>query len=162
MQNKTWLWLGVLLILFGVYHSVIIPLKDGTNIGPQKQPLNIKEPSEEMKNSVQTIINILKNGSNDRSIDGYKLAELYQDMSILIKSDNEILQTTESIRQANVLSAKMLQIDMQGKYPGLSDECDKLLKTYVSEDAVSLNDNLRAKSSEAFSALAWAFLEGSK
>jgi hypothetical protein len=162
MKNSKWLWLGIGLILFSVYTGGGMFIQPNNDLKYPKQTLEIKEPSEQLKSSVQPIIKCFKDGSNERSIDGYKLAELYRDMSILIISDNDILQTTEAIRQANILSAKILQIDIKGKYPGLADECDNLFKTYVSADAVSLDDNLRAKSSETFAALAWACLEGSK
>lgn len=163
MKNSKWLFVGIGLglIVFSLYGSgkISIPYKPST---PVQNTLIISEPSEQLQESVQPIIKCFFDGSDDRFRDGYRLAELYRDMSILIMSDNEILQTTEDIRQANILSAKMLKIDMQGKYPGLASECDQLFKAYVSEDAVSLDDTLRAKSSEAFSALAWACLEGSK
>ena len=51
---------------------------------------------------------------------------------------------------------------MKGKYPGLSEACDILLKKTVSENSVPLDNVLRSKAVQAFQALAWGCLEGAK
>ena len=60
------------------------------------------------------------------------------------------------------ICAKLLNINLKGKYDGLADATNNLFREYVSSNAVALDDELRKKSTEAFNALAWGFLEGSK
>lgn len=160
MKNKL-LIIGILFIGIGVYYSgnSYFPIFPNNKIS---ESLSIKKPNDELLKLIQPVIESLKNGNSDRKEDGLRLARLYKDMSLLITVDNSILKTTESIREANVLSAKILQIDMKGKYEGLADAANTLFKKYVSPNSVMLDDELRQKSSEAFLALAWGFLEGSK
>jgi hypothetical protein len=161
MNKNSWLILGIALICFSLYSSNTIRIPSfPTN--PVKETINIPEPNTELKELSEPIIRALREGSSDRKTDGYRLACLYKDMALLISVDKDILKTTEAIRQANVLSAKMLNIDLKGKYDGLADATNNLFKKYVSENSVVLDDELRRKSTEAFNALSWAFLEGSK
>ena len=160
MSKSSWLVVGIALICFSLYsnNSIRVPTFP---LSPVQETLNIPEPNDELKGLVEPVVEALQNGSSDRSTDGYRLATLYKDMAILISVDKDILKSTESIRQANILSAQLLQIDLKGKYDGLAAAANNLFRSYVSEDSVPLDDELRKKSTEAFNALAWGFLEGS-
>jgi len=161
MSKNSWLVVGVALICFSLYssNSIKVPSFPFT---PISDTLVIPEPNEELKKLAEPIIEALQKGSSDRTTDGYKLAELYKDMAILISADKDVIKTTEAIRQANILAAKLLNINFKGKYDGLADATNNLFREYVSSNAVALDDELRKKSTEAFNALAWSFLEGSK
>ena len=56
----------------------------------------------------------------------------------------------------------MLKLDIEGKYDGLAEAAGDLVASSIGKDEVVLDDDLRAKSVEAFNALSWAFYEGSK
>lgn len=162
-KNNVLLFLGIGLVLYGLISSNKLNFSNIVPISPNNnQTIVIEKPNEELQQLVKPVIQSLQDGSSDRSIDGVRLAQLYRDMAILIAVDSEVLQTTDEIREANVLSAKILGIDLKGKYEGLADASNNLFKKYVSEDSVALDNELRKKSSEAFSALAWGFLQGSK
>ena len=161
MSKNSWLVVGVALICFSLYSSDSIKVPSFP-FTPVSDTLVIPEPNEELKKLAEPIIEALKNGSSDRATDGYRLASLYKDMAILISVDKDVIKTTEAIRQANILSAKLLNINLKGKYDGLADATNNLFREYVSSNAVALDDELRKKSTEAFNALAWGFLEGSK
>ena len=161
MKLNKLLILGIALIGFSLYNSGSFSLPSFVN-SQVCDTLTIDRPNDELVQLAEPVTEALRNGSEDREQDGVRLARLYRDMSLLISVDVDILKTTEAIRQANVLSAKILKIDLRGKYEGLSEAADNLFKNYVSSDAVTLDDELRQKSSDAFSALAWGCLEGSK
>jgi len=161
MKLNKLLILGIALIGFSLYSNGSVSLPNFVNT-QVCDSLVIEKPNDELLSLVEPVTDALKNGSEDRKQDGVRLAKLYRDMSLLISVDEDILKTTEAIRQANVLSAKILKIDLRGKYEGLSEAADNLFKNYVSSDAVTLDAELRQKSSDAFLALAWGFLEGSK
>jgi hypothetical protein len=163
MSNKVLLVFGVVLIVFGLsqYTSVDIPSPDNpVNV---VETLEIDPPSDEnLKELAQSVAESLKDGDDDRTKDGLRLASLYNDMSILIALDDNIIKNTNDIAQANVLSAKFLKINLKGKYPGLAESADTLFKTYVSENAVPLDSDMRTKAVDAFQALAWGCLQGAK
>lgn len=164
MNNKVLIVIALVLILLGLsrHSSVNFPV---VNPSPETatETLKIEAPQdEELKGLAEGVRDSLKNGDSDRSKDGMRLASLYNDMSILISIDDDIIKNTGAIAEANVLSAKLLQIDLKGKYPGLSEAAEKLFKTYVSDKAVALDDTLRDKAVKAFQALAWGCLEGAK
>lgn len=102
--------------------------------------------------------------SNDRKVDGKKLAKLYLDIATLISLDgeNEVIKNTEEIRQANRLSGLMLQLDIKDKYDNLAEANQALIVHAIGDDSVPLTKDLRAKAVEGFQALAWACYEGSK
>jgi hypothetical protein len=120
--------------------------------------------SKKLKEKCQLVIDVLQNGSGDRKQDGKRLSELYSDLAVLIKLDgeNEVVKTTEEIRQANSLAGVMLQMNIKDKYKGLSDATQTVLLSELGDDIVPLDEELRGKAVKAFMALSWACLEGSK
>ena len=164
MKNKPLLIVAFSLIVLGLYRSDLISMPLMPNSHVACAQVEVDAPvSEDLKSMAETVAQCLQDGSSDRSIDGNKLARLYHDMSILIELDSDsVINSTAAIRQANVLAAKLLQIDLKGKYPGLSEACDNLVKENVSENSVPLNPTLRSKAVNAFRALAWGCLKGAK
>lgn len=163
MKNKTLLIIASVLIVLGLYRSDMISIPLLPNSPAACCNADITEPeSEELKVLASAVTATLKNGSADRVVDGYRLASLYSDMAILIALDDNVIQNTTAIKEANVLAAKLLKIDLKGKYPGLAEACDILVKKTVTTDAVNLDVELRQKAVIAFKALAWGCAEGAK
>lgn len=164
MKNKYLLIFGIVLITIGLSKSTGISLPILPQPGPVCNIVSVEEPSDvTLKQLADTVVECWRNGSDDRTEDAKRLASLYHDMSILIALDDDpVIKTTDAIRDANVLAAKLLKINLKNKYEGLASAMTKLLEQHVTDQSVSLDDSLRKKASEAFDALAWACLEGSK
>lgn len=126
--------------------------------------INLEKPSEDLLDECELVIKSLKDGPSSRTNDGKSLASLYVDLAKLIalEEDKEIIKTTEEIRQANSLSGTMLDLDIDGVYPQLAENCNNLIVSAIGEDNVSLDKELRKKAVEGFNALAWACNEGAK
>lgn len=164
MNNKVLLVVGLILIVLGLsrYSSVNFPVVNPNPV-TVVETLKVDPPQDkELKTLAENVRDCLKNGDSDRSKDGVRLASMYNDMSILISIDEDIIKNTSAITQANVMTARLLKINLKGKYPGLAEACDTLLMNHVSDKSVVLDENLRQKSVEAFQALAWGCLEGAK
>lgn len=164
MNKKLLLTIGCILICFGIF-------KPNLSSKPIITPDNtdtivvITPPADEtLKESCQKVIEILRNGGESRAKDGKKLASLYMDLSTLISLDgeNEIIKTTEEIRQANRISGLMLDMNIRGKYPDLASAANNVIVTSIGDDVVILDQSLRSKAAESFRALAWACNEGTK
>lgn len=165
MNNKPLLILALVLIVIGLsrHSSISFPVVKPSPVAVPTETLKIDAPQdEELKTLAEVVRDALKGGDSDRSTDGVRLANLYRDMSILIELDEDIIKSTGAITEANVMSAKLLKIDLRGKYPGLAEACDKLLMTHISDKSVVMDSKLREKAVEAFQALAWGCLEGAK
>jgi len=165
MNNKPLLILALVLIVIGLsrYSSINFPVVKPSPVTVPTETLKIDAPQdEELKALAENVRDALKSGDDDRSEDGVRLASLYQDMSILIGLDEDVIKSTGAIAEANSMSARLLKIDLRGKYPGLSEACNKLLMTHISDKSVVIDSTLREKAVEAFQALAWGCLEGAK
>lgn len=164
--NKILLAIGVLLVCFGLFRSNTVnnpsPIKPVAvdNIVVVTPPLD-----KELKNLCEKVTVIfLTTGSSDSKQDAKRLSNLYMDLATLIELDgsNEVVKTTEEIRQANSLSGTMLQLNIKGSYTGLSEATSKVISSQVGDDIIPLTPDLRNKAANAFRGLAWACNEGSK
>ena len=160
MNNKTVLIVvAVFLLLIGIFKPNL------DTFFPDSKPvptINVVEPTDpELKESCLAVATILKNG---KSSDALRLSSLYSDIGDLIALDgeNEVIKTTEEIRQANKLSGSLLRLDIKGKYDGLATAAEKVIVVSIGQDDLPLDKELRNKSVTAFKALAWACKEGSK
>lgn len=160
MNNKTVLIVvAVFLLLIGIFKPNL------DTFFPDSKPvptINVVEPTDpELKESCLAVATILKNG---KSSDALRLSSLYSDIGDLIALDgeNEVIKTTEEIRQANKLSGSLLRLDIKGKYEGLATAAEKVIVVSIGQDDLPLDKELRNKSVTAFKALAWACKEGSK
>lgn len=156
--------IGCLLIGFGLIKPNLSSIFNKPNASASSSLVVQKPTDENLLKEAEIIIGILKQGDSSRSYDGKRLASLYLDMANLISLDAEdqVIKNTEEIKQANSLSGVMLRLDIKGKYPNLAPASQNLIKTAIGDDAVLLDKNLRDRAVEAFTALAWAFNEGSK
>lgn len=159
MNNKTLLIIGVGLVAFGL-------IKPSFNTPINNNPIVVVTPPADasVRELCQPVIDSLKNGSSSRTRDGQRLSDLYFDLATLIEldADNEIVKTTEEIRQANSISGVMLRLNIKGAYPGLTEAANNLVVSQIGEDMVPLDSDLRSKAVDTFKALAWACNEGSK
>ena len=164
MNNKVLLVIGGILLLIGLVRpNINLPIN---NPKPVDTTIVVVTPPEdkELKEKCQLVIDALKAGPSDRKQDGKRLSELYSDLAVLIRLDgeNEVVKTTEEVRQANSLSGLMLQMSIKDKYDGLSEATNAVVLSEIGDDIVPLDEDLRGKAVKAFMALSWACLEGSK
>ena len=163
MNNKLLLVAGVALLLFGLFKPNLnfpISKPDNTNIVVVVPP-----ESSELRDKCKSVRDILKTSSaQDKKQDARRLSDLCMDLATLVEldGDEEVVKTTEEIRQANALSGAMLRMNIKGKYPGLSDGAQLVISSQIGDDIAPLNSELRKKAADAFRALAWAFNEESK
>lgn len=163
MNNKVLLVIGGLLLLVGLIRpNINFPIN---NPDPVDNIVIVVPPEDdELKQKCQTVIDALKSGDDNRKQDGKRLSDLYSDLATLIRLDkeNEVVKTTEEIRQANSLAGSMLQMNLQGKYPKLADAAQSVIVSEIGDDIVPLDEELRGKAVKAFMGLSWACNEGSK
>ena len=164
--------LKILLLLIGSILLGIGIFKPNINLlnNPSPSPVvivddsDLSEPTDEkLKLKAKDVIKALSS-SNDRKIDGKRLASLYSDLANLVSLDGEdqIIKNTEEIRQSNRLTGLILKLNIKGKYEDLPEAAQALILTAIGDDHVPLTSDLRAKAVEGFKALAWACNEGSK
>jgi hypothetical protein len=159
MNTKILLILAAILIAIGLIKPDLSNLVPSNNVVPG---VEIVEPSDaSVKKECEDVIKILKNGDKK---DAARLRDLYLDLSTLISLDgeNEVIKTTEEIKQANSLAGLMLKLDIKDKYPDLAKEGKEVIVSVIGDDIVPLSPELRKQASEAFVSLAWACNEGAK
>lgn len=158
-MNKTILLIiAAILLLVGIFKPNLSVVPDT----PSVPTINIVAPSDpELKKACSEVVSILQDG---KSSDALRLSSLYMDIAYLIELDgeNEVIKTTEDIRQANSLSGLLLKLDIKGKYKNLAGAAKNVIVTGIGDDDVALDAELRKKAVESFRALAWACQEGSK
>jgi hypothetical protein len=163
MNNKVLLVIGAILLLIGLVRpNFNFPIN---NPKPVDAIVVVTPPeNKDLKEKCKPIIDALQNGSSDRKQDGKRLSDLYSDLAVLIRLDgeNEVVKTTEEIRQSNSLAGVMLQMNIKDKYDGLSEATQAVVVNEIGDEIVPLNEELRGKAVKAFMALSWACLEGSK
>jgi hypothetical protein len=163
MNKKVILIVAGLLILIGLLKPDLgqfIP-----NNSPSVNPAVVVEPTDvSMKEKADLVVSSLKNGSNDRKNDGKKLSSLYADLALLVSLDGEdqVIKSTEEIKQANLIAGSMLRMNMKDKYPDLAKNANAVIVSAIGDDNAVLSKDLRAKAVDAFSALSWACDQGSK
>jgi hypothetical protein len=163
MNNKVLLIIGAGLLLLGLFKpNFNFPIVNPNN---NNTIVVVTPPQEkELRDKCQLVTDALSNGSTDRKKDASRLSDLYMDLATLIELDgeDEVVKTTEEVRQANSLCGAMLRMNIKGKYPGLPEAAQSVIMMQTGDDIVPLDADLRKKSAEAFRALAWACNEGGK
>ena len=159
MNNKTLLIVAVLLITVGL----VKPSNFNWRPNIDNKPVSIevvKPTNKDLLDSCLDVIKILKGGKSDAK----RLSSLYNDLALLVSLDgeDEVVKTTDEVRQANSLSGVMLRLDMKNKYRGLSSACNNVMISAIGDDSVLLDKSLRNKAVDGFKALAWACNEASK
>ena len=154
-MNKQLLLLGGLLLAIGLLKPNFYQDQSGNDLTIPR-PTNV-----ELYDECEKVTDALKGGN---TLEAKRLASLYMDLADLISLDgeDEVVKSTEDIRQANSLSGVMLKLDIKNKYPKLAEAAKAVIVASIGDDNVKLNKELRQKASEGFRALAWACYEGSK
>lgn len=153
---------GGLLLTYGLLGSVI---KDNLSHNPISNAPAVSAPLDpSLRKNCELVIDSLRSGSSDRKIDGIKLSSLFTDIAKLIQLDgeNEVIKSTDEIREANKIAGAFYNLELKGKYPDLTESATKVVVQHIGDDNVSLDPILRQKAVEAFNGLAWACSEGSK
>lgn len=164
MKNTIVLIVAGLLIVVGLIKPDLSEVFNKPS-KPVVNVLDLTKPTDEaLLEKANDVVTALKAGPSDRKTDGKRLASLYLDLSTLIELDgeNEVVKTTEEIRQANRLAGGMLRLDIKGKYPDLPVKAQALVVAAIGDEVSLLDAQTRSKAVEGFKALAWACNEGSK
>lgn len=165
MNNKIVLVVGAVLIAVGILRP------DFSNLLPKPGPVVVntdvvvEEPTDNvLKEAALKVAQAIQNGDGNRKVDGLSLSSLYSDIAILISLDgeNEVVRTTNDIREINSVSGSLMNLKLAGKYPGLSTAARELVIAAIGDDISVLNEETRKAASDAFKALAWGCAEGAK
>jgi hypothetical protein len=161
-QKNILLGLAALLIVIGLLKPEFPNI-----LGPNKpvtvDVLELPEPTDEaVKKEADDVVTLLKEAGAKN--DARRLRDLYIDLAKLVELDgeDEVIKSTEEIRQANSLTGVMLRLDIKGKYPNLAKEAKEVVVASIGDDQILLSKELRAKAVEGLNALAWACNQGSK
>ena len=161
IDKKVLLALGGLLILLGLlkpeFSNVINPRPSVVDV------LELPTPTDEaVKKEADDVVALVKESGAKN--DAKRLRDLYLDLAKLVELDgeDEVVKSTEEIRQANSLAGVMLRLDIKGKYPNLAKEAKEVVVAAIGDDQIPLSKELRTKAVEGLNALAWAFNMGSK
>jgi len=162
-NNNLLLVVAGLLILVGLTKFDL----SGLNILPNRpnvvDVLELPEPTDEtVKKEADDVVVVLKEAGVKS--EAKRLRDLYLDLAKLVELDgeDEVIKSTEEIRQANSLAGVMLRLDIKGKYPDLAKEAKEVVVASIGDDQILLSKELRVKAVEGLNALAWACNEGSK
>jgi hypothetical protein len=161
IDKKVLLALGGLLILLGLlkpeFSNIVKPRPSVLDV------LELSEPTDEaVKKEADDVVAVLKEAGIKS--EAKRLRDLYLDLAKLVELDgeDEVVKSTEEIRQANSLAGVMLRLDIKGKYPNLAKEAKEVVVAAIGDDQILLSKELRVKAVEGLNALAWACNQGSK
>ena len=161
-QKNILLGLAGLLVIIGLlkpeFSNILGPNKPAT-----VDVLELSEPTDPaVKKEADDVVSVLKEAG--AKVDARRLRDLYMDLAKLVEIDgeDEVIKSTEEIRQANSLAGVMLRLDIKGKYPDLAKETKEVVVAAIGDDQILLSKELRVKAVEGLNALAWACNQGSK
>jgi len=164
MKNQSFmLYVGIGLVavaLLGKYDVVknVVP-----NIPTVETTIKgtLKPNDAEVLDVCERIAEIISDSSaSDKKVDVDNLTKVYLETANLIDLDDEIITNTQQVRSSHIIAAKLLRINLVGKYEGLADESNTLFELVLGNDDVALDDELRKEAVKAFKYLAWALQEG--
>jgi hypothetical protein len=161
-QKNILLGLAALLIVVGLLKPEFSNIL-GPNKPAKVDVLELSEPIDPaVKKEADDVVTVLKEAG--AKVDARRLRDLYMDLAKLVELDgeNEVVKSTEEIRQANSLAGVMLRLDIKGKYPDLAKETKEVVVASIGDDQILLSKELRVKAVEGLNALAWACNTGSK
>ena len=162
-SKNTILCVGVTLIALGLLQPNLASL--GVNNSSTSNVVNIIDPTDpDIKAQAEDVLKIIKEAGQPARADARKLRDLYLDIARLVSLDgeDEVIKSTEEIRQANSIAGVMLKLDIKGKYPNLAKELKEVVVSAIGDDQILLSKELREKAVSSFNAIAWALNEGSK
>lgn len=164
MNNKVLLTVAAILILIGFLKPDLSSIINN-NTKDRVSVVDVVKPTNKgLLDACFDVIKALKDGPSSRTADAKRLSSLYSDIATLIELDgeNEVVKTTDDVRQANSMAGVMLHMDIKDKYKDLASACNSVIVAAIGDESLLLDKDLRAKASDGFKALAWACNEGSK
>jgi len=164
MNNNVLLTVAAILILIGFLKPDLSSIINN-NTKDRVSVVDVVKPTNKgLLDACFDVIKALKDGPSSRTADAKRLSSLYSDIATLIELDgeNEVVKTTDDVRQANSMAGVMLHMDIKGKYKDLASACNSVIVAAIGDESLLLDKDLRAKASDGFKALAWACNEGSK
>ena len=160
-QKNILLGLAGLLVIIGLlkpeFSNILNPRPSVVDV------LELPTPTDPtVKKEADDVVVLLKEAGAKG--DAKRLRDLYIDLAKLVELDgeDEVIKSTEEIRQANSLAGVMLKLDMKGKYPNLAKEAKEVVVASIGDDQILLSKELRVKAVEGLNALAWACNLGAK
>jgi len=160
-QKNILLGLAGLLVIIGLlkpeFSNILNPRPSVVDV------LELPTPTDPtVKKEADDVVVLLKEAGAKG--DAKRLRDLYIDLAKLVELDgeDEVIKSTEEIRQANSLAGVMLKLDIKGKYPNLAKETKEVVVASIGDDQILLSKELRVKAVEGLNALAWACNTGSK
>lgn len=162
-QNSILLYFGIGLVVFALGSKFdLMP-----NFGPVNIP-NVVVIDDSVKPSDPEVLAICENisdiisssSSSDKQADVANLSGVYMEIANLIDMDEEVVTNTQQVRSSHIIAAKLLRINLAGKYDGLADESNKLFTQVLGNDDVALDNTKRQQAVKAFKYLSWALQEG--
>ena len=164
MQNKLVLFVGVVLVLFGIFKPDLSNLSlpvGGSTVCVTSNHVADAPANEALLNKARAITEVLlASDDSTRKSDCIKLSSLYCDIATLIELDKTdlVIADTSTIREVNSVAGKMLRLDIKDKYPNLAELAKDLVVTNIGDDDVILDEELRLKAVEAFRALSLSLI----
>lgn len=165
MNSKVILVGAAILIAIGIFKPDFSNLLPKPGVVVNTPTVEVKEPADPaLKIAALQIVEILKNGGSDRTVDGLELSKLYLDVANLISLDEEnlVVKTTSEIKEINSVAGSMMNLKLKGKYPDFASTAKELVVSVMGDEVSVLNEESRTKAVSAFEALAWACYEGAK
>ena len=160
-QKNILLGLAGLLVIIGLlkpeFSNILNPRPSVVDV------LELPTPTDPtVKKEADDVVVVLKEAGAKG--DAKRLRDLYIDLAKLVELDgeDEVIKSTEEIRQANSLAGVMLKLDIKGKYPNLAKETKEVVVASIGDDQILLSKELRVKAVESLNALAWACNLGAK
>lgn len=169
MKNSVIFYIGLGLIAFGLMKpnlSNLFPVVTPSHNATCLDHYVLTPPTDAgVLEKCNLVIDILVTSTvTNKKADILKLSSLYADIATLIRlsGDDMIVLDTQTLKEVNSVTGKMLQLDLKGKYPNLAEASRAVIVAAIGDDNVTLSDETREKAAQAFDGLSWAFYEGGK
>lgn len=163
MKNSMVLWVALALIGFGVYNN---PNLNWNNNQTDVVAIDVVAPTDPilLEKAKEIGETFKEEGGFSRKSDALEFAKLMGDLALAIslEGDKEAVSNTSEVREINSMSGHMMELKMKDKYPKTMALCNELVKGVLGDDIVPLAPESRKKAVEAFRAICWGAVEGSK
>jgi len=158
MNKTTLLIIAAVLIFLGIFKPDFSHLLNRPDQPVVVEVVELVVPGDDLKVVTEKLVKVISSNEIDKQTRN-RLRDLYIDLAKLIELDetNQIITSTEEIRQANSISGIMLGLDIKGKYKDLAEASRQVILEAIGDDQIPLNKDLRPKAVKAFLALAWAY-----
>jgi len=164
MNKNVILAIGAVLVAVGVFKPDFSSLLERGVPSVTVPSVEVSEPTDPvLLADALKVSEALKGGPNAK-VDGMSLSGLYADIAKLVSLEgaDEVVRTTSELVEVNSVAGSLMNLKLQGKYPGLSEAAKTLVVKAIGDDVAVLNEENRRAAVAAFEALAWGCQEGAK